>query len=208
MTPARIDLVQIDGFTRSDPPAGVQNNVWVVGDDREVLVIDASHDPGPIVDAVAGRRVSRIVCSHGHWDHVNQALALQASVDAPVALHPADRMLWDEAHPGTPPDQDLAAGDVIATAGISLKVLHTPGHTPGSVCLYDAAGHLFGGDTLFEGGPGATQFRFGDFELIITSIREQLLPLPSGTQVHTGHGPATTIGAESPHLDEWIARGH
>lgn len=204
----QIDLVQTMGvFKDSDPPAEVQNNVWIVGDDREVIVVDASHDARPIVEAVGGRTVTQIVCSHGHWDHVNEALALQDAVDAPVALHPADRMLWDEEHDRAP-DLDLAADDLVLVGGVELRVLHTPGHTPGSVCLYDRGGHLFGGDTLFPGGPGATQFRFGDFEVIITSIRDQLLPLPGSTQVHTGHGPSTTIGAEAPHLDEWIARGY
>jgi glyoxylase-like metal-dependent hydrolase (beta-lactamase superfamily II) len=205
----RIDLVEITGvFRDSDPPAEVVNNVWVIGDDDEVLVVDASHDDAPIVEAIGGRRVTRIQCSHGHFDHVNAARELQGKVDAPIALHPADRMLWDEAYPDVAPDLEVAAGDVLTIAGTDLKVMHTPGHTPGSVCLYDAGGHLFGGDCLFQGGPGATAFRYGDFEVIITSIREQLLVLPLETEVHTGHGPSTTIGDEAPHLDEWIARGY
>ena len=160
----------------------------------------------PILATVDGRRVTQIVCTHGHWDHVNRALALRATVDAPVALHPADRMLWHELH-ASPPDLDLTADDLLLIGGLELKVLHTPGHTPGSVCLYDQAGTLFSGDTLFEGGPGATAIRFGDFEVIIGSISEQLLVLPGETAVHTGHGPSTTIGAEAPHLPAWIRRG-
>lgn len=205
----RIDLVQIDGFFKgSDPPAAVQNNVWVIGDDAEVIVIDASHDAAPIIEAIAGRRVTRIQCSHGHFDHVNVARDLQAAVDAPIALHAADRMLWDDAYPDVAPNLEVVAGDVLTIAGIDLKVMHTPGHTPGSVCLYDAGGHLFGGDTLFQGGPGATAFEYGDFEVIVTSIREHLLDLPPQTEVHPGHGASTTIGEEAPHLDEWIARGY
>jgi len=201
----RIDAVRITG-TYANTGETIENNVWVIGDDHEVLVIDASHDVAPILATIDGRSVTQIVCTHGHWDHVNQAVALQAAVDAPVALHPADRMLWDELH-ASPPDLDLAADDLVMIGGLELKVLHTPGHTPGSVCLYDQAGTLFSGDTLFEGGPGATQIRFGDFELIIRSIGEQLLVLPGETEVHTGHGPSTTIGAEAPHLPAWVRRG-
>ena len=203
----RIDAVRITGvYAHTDPPETIENNVWVIGDDQEVLVIDASHDVTPILATVDGRRVTQIVCTHGHWDHVNRALVLQEAVDAPVALHPADRMLWDELH-ASPPDLDLTADDLLLIGGLELKVLHTPGHTPGSVCLYDQAGTLFSGDTLFEGGPGATAIRFGDFEVIIGSISEQLLALPGETAVHTGHGPSTTIGAEAPHLPAWIRRG-
>lgn len=203
----RIDAVRITGvYADTDPPETIENNVWVIGDDQEVLVIDASHDVTPILATVDGRRVTQIVCTHGHWDHVNRALVLQEAVDAPVALHPADRMLWDELH-ASPPDLDLTADDLLLIGGLELKVLHTPGHTPGSVCLYDQAGTLFSGDTLFEGGPGATAIRFGDFEVIIGSISEQLLVLPGETAVHTGHGPSTTIGAEAPHLPAWIRRG-
>ncbi len=201
----RIDAVRITG-TYANTEETIENNVWVIGDDQEVLVIDASHDVAPILATIDGRRVTQIVCTHGHWDHVNQAVALQEAVDAPVALHPADRMLWDELH-ASAPDLDLAADDLIMIGGLELKVLHTPGHTPGSVCLYDQAGTLFSGDTLFDGGPGATQIRFGDFEVIIRSISEQLLVLPGETEVHTGHGPSTTIGAEAPHLPAWIRRG-
>jgi len=203
----RIDAVRITGaYANTDPPEAIENNVWAIGDDHEVLVIDASHDVTPILATIDGRRVTQIVCTHGHWDHVNQAVALQAAVDAPVALHPADRMLWDEVH-RSPPDLDLAADDLIMIGGLELKVLHTPGHTPGSVCLYDQVGTLFSGDTLFEGGPGATAFRYGDFEVIIRSIGEQLLVLPGEIVVHTGHGASTTIGAEAPHLPAWIRRG-
>ena len=201
----RIDAVRITG-TYVNTEETIENNVWVIGDDHEALVIDASHDVTPILATIDGRRVTQIVCTHGHWDHVNQAVALQAAVDAPVALHPADRMLWDEVHQ-SPPELDLAADDLIMIGGLELKVLHTPGHTPGSVCLYDQVGTLFSGDTLFEGGPGATAFRYGDFEVIIRSIGEQLLVLPGEIVVHTGHGASTTIGAEAPHLPAWIRRG-
>ncbi len=90
-----------------------------------------------------------------------------------------------------------------------LHVLHTPGHAPGAICLYaPELNALFSGDTLFQGGPGATGRSFSDFGEIIDSIRDKLLTLPPETVVYTGHGPTTTIGDEAGHLDEWIARGH
>ncbi len=186
----------------------VENNVWVVGDAREALVIDAPHATGPILEAVGGRRVVAIVCTHGHNDHVNAARELGAAVDAPVALHAADRMLWDTVHPDAPPDRGLVDGEVLTVAGTRLQVLHTPGHTPGSVCLHwPEGGLLFSGDTLFRGGPGATGRRYSDFGTIIRSIADRLLTLPAATGVRTGHGDPTTIGDEAPDLDEWIRRG-
>ncbi len=187
----------------------VENNVWLVGDDRGLIVVDAAHDAAPIVEAVAGRPVQAVVCTHGHNDHVNAALDLGSAVDAPVALHPADRMLWDMVHPHRAPDLDLADGDVWEVAGRRLEVLHTPGHSPGGVCLHCAEAEVvFTGDTLFHGGPGATGRSFSDFGTILDSITRRLLTLPPATVVHTGHGDDTTIGVEAPCLDDWVRRGH
>ena len=206
---ARIDHVQTTGvFHLGEVQAEVTNNIWLAGDDDEVVVVDAAHDADAIVAGVGGRRVTAVLCTHGHNDHVNAAVELAERVDAPIYLHPADRMLWDAIHPQRAPDRSLADGDVVAAAGAQLRVLHTPGHSPGSVSLYDERGWVFGGDTLFNGGPGATGFRYGDFGQIIDSIRDRLLVLPHVTRVLTGHGEETTIGAEAPHLDDWIARGH
>jgi glyoxylase-like metal-dependent hydrolase (beta-lactamase superfamily II) len=206
---ARIDLVHTTGLFRlGDVEAEVTNNIWLVGDDDEVVIVDAAHDADPIVAATGGRRVTAILCTHGHNDHVNAAVDLAERVDAPVALHADDRFLWDAIHPGRPPDRDLAHGQVLRVAGAELSVIHTPGHSPGSVSLHDPRGNVFGGDTLFQGGPGATAIPHGDFGRIIESIRSRLLVLPHSTRVLPGHGAETTIGAEAPQLDEWIARGH
>lgn len=184
----------------------VDNNIWVVGDEREAVVVDAAHDHRPIAEVVGDRRALAIIATHGHNDHINAAVALAEALDAPVWLHPADRMLWDVVHPGRAPDADLRDGQVVRVGGVSLTVLATPGHSPGGVCLHDAAGEVvFTGDTLFRGGPGATGRSFSDYGTIVDSIRDRLLVLASATRVLTGHGDETTIGDEAPKLAEWEA---
>jgi glyoxylase-like metal-dependent hydrolase (beta-lactamase superfamily II) len=118
-------------------------------------------------------------------------------------------MLWNQLYVARGPDMPLKDGQTFEVGGATLRVIHTPGHSPGGVCLYwESEGVLFSGDTLFKGGPGATGRSFSDFPTIIDSIRTKLLTLPPETVVHTGHGDSTTIGDEAPHLEEWIARGH
>jgi glyoxylase-like metal-dependent hydrolase (beta-lactamase superfamily II) len=205
----RIELVRTNGiFSLDGQDFDVENNIWLVGDDDEVLVIDAAHDAAPIVEAVDGRNVLGIFLTHGHNDHINAAVTLREAVDAPVLLHPADRMLWDVVYPDESPDSELHDNDELRVARASLRVLHTPGHSPGGVCLQSPDGHVFGGDTLFKGGPGATGRSYSSFGDIIVSIKQRLLTLPPDTVVHPGHGESTTIGDEAPHFDEWLARGH
>lgn len=205
----RIDRVVTSGvFALDGGTWEVDNNIWLVGDDDEVVVIDAAHDEKAITDGVGGRTVVAVVCTHGHNDHVTVAPQLGEGLDAPVVLHPGDLELWEMTHPGRKfrPAED---GERIAVAGTELEVIHTPGHSPGSVCLHlPEAKALFSGDTLFAGGPGATGRSFSSFPTIIASIRDRLFALPEETRVHTGHGDHTTIGTEAPHLAEWIARGH
>jgi glyoxylase-like metal-dependent hydrolase (beta-lactamase superfamily II) len=207
---ARIEKVVTSGtFSLDGGTWDVDNNVWLIGDDHEVLVIDAAHDAAAILEAVGERRVVAIVCTHGHNDHINAAVEVAAAKDARIALHPADTMLWQEEYDDLRPDIDLADGSGFDVAGTSVAVLHTPGHSPGGVCIYAPdLGAVFSGDTLFHGGPGATGRSHSDFPTIISSIRRHLLPLPVSTVVHAGHGADTTIGAEAPQLGEWIARGH
>ena len=187
----------------------VDNNVWVVGDENEVIVVDAAHDLEKITDAIAGRRVVAVVCTHAHDDHVNQAPHLSDRFDAPILLAAAEAPLWEMTWPDRKPDRELRDGDVIEAGGVRLRAITTPGHSPGSTCLYaEDLGTLFTGDTLFNGGPGATGRSYSSFDTIIDSIRDRLLTLPGDTVVRTGHGDSTTIGAELPHLEEWIRRGH
>jgi glyoxylase-like metal-dependent hydrolase (beta-lactamase superfamily II) len=207
---ARIEhLVTSGTFSLDGGTWEVDNNVWIVGDDEEVVVIDAPHDAEAIAEAVGGRRVVAIACTHAHDDHVRVAPELASKTGAPILLHPDDRVLWEMSHPERDPDGELSDGQMIEVAGITLEVLHTPGHAPGAVCFHaPALGALFSGDTLFEGGPGATGRSYSDFGTIVESIRTRLLTLPENTVVHTGHGPTTTIGAEGPQVQEWLDRGH
>lgn len=210
MTATRIDRLVTSGtFSLDGGTWDVDNNVWIIGDDTEAIVVDAAHDAGAIAAAVGDRRLVAIVCTHAHDDHIDAAPALADRTGAPILLHPGDLPLWRLTHPERAPDGELADGATLRVAGAELTVLHTPGHSPGAVCLHmPGSGVLFSGDTLFRGGPGATGRSFSDFPTIIDSIRGRLLTLPAETVVHTGHGDDTTIGAEAPHLDEWIARGH
>jgi glyoxylase-like metal-dependent hydrolase (beta-lactamase superfamily II) len=197
----RIDRVVTSGVFELDGGIwDVDNNVWLVGDDDEVVIVDAAHDEKVITEAVGDRNVVAVVCTHGHNDHVTVAPQLGEHLHAPVVLHPADRELWELTHPGQRfwRSED---GERLAVAGTALEFLHTPGHSPGSICLYlPEAGALFTGDTLFAGGPGATGRSFSDFPTIIDSISRRLLTLPRESVVHTGHGDDTTIGAEGGNL--------
>jgi glyoxylase-like metal-dependent hydrolase (beta-lactamase superfamily II) len=201
---ARIEKVVTSGtFTLDGQDFDVDNNVWVVGDDREVLVIDAAHDPAAILAAVGDRRLSAIVCTHGHNDHINAAPRVAEATGAPILLHQGDEVLWRMIYPDTEPDGDLGDEQVIEIAATPLRVLHTPGHSPGSICLYaPALGVLFSGDTLFHGGPGATGRSYSDRDTIIASIKGKLLGLPPATVVHTGHGEDTTIAGEAAQFRE------
>lgn len=194
----RIDHAVTSGtFSLDGETHDVDNNLWVVGDDTECVVIDAPHNVDDIVALVNGRRVKAILLTHAHDDHSRVAPELRQRVKAPIMLHPDDQPLWDLVHTDNQWDVDLAHGARIGVGDTELLVLHTPGHAPGAVCYYlKTHGCVFSGDTLFNGGPGATGRSYSDEDLIKQSIRNRLFALPDDTVVHTGHGDDTTIGAE------------
>lgn len=206
----RVDHGTASGtFSLDGQSFDVENNLWVVGDDRECLVVDPSHDLDAVAALVAGRDVVAVVCTHAHDDHVALAPAAGERFAAPTMLHRDDLPLWALTHPAEAPQDLLEDGQVITVAGQDVVVVHTPGHSPGSVCLrVPSLGVVLSGDTLFAGGPGATGRSFSDFPTIVASIRDRLLTLPPDTRVLTGHGDTTTIGDEAPHLQEWVDRGH
>lgn len=199
---ARLDHAVVSGtFSLDGQTFDVDNNIWVLGDDGECVVIDAPHDVSEILQVIDGRRVIAILCTHGHDDHVRVALELARATDSRVLLHPDDLPVWKLTQ-RTPPHGGLRDDQHIPIADVDLRVIHTPGHTPGSVCFYAEefpgfrSGVIFTGDTLFQGGPGATGRSFSDHDQILASIHDRLLTLPDATVVKTGHGPDTTIGAE------------
>jgi glyoxylase-like metal-dependent hydrolase (beta-lactamase superfamily II) len=198
----RVDHAVTSGtFSLDGETHEVDNNLWVVGDDTECVVIDAPHSVSDILGLVGDRKVRAILCTHAHDDHVRVAPALREEVVAPIMLHPDDRPLWELTHPSYLWDVDLADGFEITVAGTTLRALHTPGHAPGAVSFHvPDLGCVFTGDTLFQGGPGATGRSYSDEDLIRRSIRAKLFALPDETVVHTGHGDDTTIGAEKANL--------
>lgn len=191
------NLVTSGTFSLDGGTWDVENNVWIVGNDEECVIIDSPHDAAAIISQVRGRKVLAILLTHAHNDHIGAAREVADAVNAPIHLHPDDLMLWEQVYPDTQPDREIADGDVFQVGGSELKAIHTPGHSPGSTCfLLEDQGTVFTGDTLFNGGPGATGRSYSDYPTILTSIRERLLTLPPETVVRTGHGNNTTIAAE------------
>ena len=185
-------------------------NCYVVGceDTLEAIVIDPGGDADRILAQVRALnlRVTRIVDTHGHFDHTLANGAVKAATGAPVAIHQADADMltnplksfafWaGSLKPGAPADSLLKDGDVVQFGHQELKVLHTPGHSPGSISLA-CPGLVFTGDALFQGSIGRTDFPGGSYDVLLRSIRTRLLTLPDETVAYTGHGPATTIGEE------------
>ncbi len=186
----------------------LQTNCWLVDDGAggPLVVIDPAGDAPVLLEAIARRDVAWVVLTHGHFDHLGAAGEILAACGGRLAVHIADApwivdstgtgaALFGYSDTAPPADRELRDGDVVTAGGVSLEVLHTPGHTPGGICLL-GEGHLFSGDTLFAGSVGRTDFPRGDGRALKKSIVERLAPLPNGTAVHPGHGPDTTIARE------------
>lgn len=204
----RLDHTTTSGtFTLDGQTWDVENNVWVLGDQRQCVLIDAPHAVEPIAELIGDRTLIAILCTHAHDDHVTVTSELSDRYAAPVYLHPEDAVLWETTHAGEE-FYPLADGQTLPVGDTEIGVLHTPGHSPGSVCfVVEHLGAVFTGDTLFRGGPGATGRSYSDFDTIVRSIRERLLTLPGDTVAHPGHGPDTTIEAEAASADVWERPG-
>ncbi|HEX6476457.1 MAG TPA: MBL fold metallo-hydrolase [Acidimicrobiales bacterium] len=182
----------------------MDNNVYVLRckETGQAVLIDAANEHDRLLELCRRLNVVKVLETHGHWDHIQAVPAVrEAGID--VGVTPDDS--------GMLPSYDFLLEDdsVFEVGRLRLKTIHTPGHTPGSMCfLLEGAPVLFSGDTLFPGGPGATSFPGGDFPTIIRSLEERLfVPLAPDVLVLPGHGDDTTIGNERPHLQEWIDRG-
>jgi glyoxylase-like metal-dependent hydrolase (beta-lactamase superfamily II) len=182
----------------------MDNNVYVLRckETGDAVLLDAANEHDKLLDLCRRLGVRQVLETHGHWDHI-QAVPAVRDAGYEVGVTAADAAML--------PSYDfvLEDGSVIAVGRLRLHTILTPGHTPGSMCFrLDGSPVLFSGDTLFPGGPGATQFPGGDFPTIIRSIEDRLFArLPTETHVLPGHGADTTIGTERPHLQEWIDRG-
>ncbi len=190
-------------------PAGEQAaSTWLVGDDEEVIVVDPGADPGAVLDAVGDREILAVICTHGHAAHVAAAREVAARDEAPVALHRRDLLLWRDTHGGAAPEIEMEDGGVFEVADVTLEVIHAPGHSPGSVCLYsDELGAVFSGDVLLAAGPAAHEGEYPDFPAQLSAIGEQVLTLPADTRVLPGHGDETTVAAAGKQFDAWAAAG-
>ena len=195
---------RIDQFS---PKAG-EVSTWIVGDDEEVIVIDPGTDTAGVLEAVGDREVLAVICTHGHADQVTAALELAERDEAPVALHPGDRMLWREAHPGETADIEMEDGGIFEVADVELEVIHAPGHTEGSVCLYcEELGVVFTGHAVAADGPVAHDGEFPDFAAQLTAIGENLLTLPGRTRLLPGHGQEITVAEAEKKFDSWVSAG-
>ena len=181
----------------------MDNNVFVLRckENGEAVLIDAANEHDRVLELCQTLGVRQVLETHGHWDHI-QAVPAVRDAGYEVGITAEDSSMLDSY------DFILQDDSVIEVGRLRLHTIHTPGHTPGSMCFrLEGSPVLFSGDTLFPGGPGATKFPGGDFDTIIRSIDGRLFPLPDDTVVMPGHGADTTIGTERPQLDEWIDRG-
>jgi len=181
----------------------MDNNVFVVRctETGDAVLIDAANEHERLLELCSALGVRSVVETHGHWDHV-QAVPAVRDAGYHVAITAADAEML-EAY-----DEVLVDEEVLTVGRLRLRTIATPGHTPGSMCFaLEGTPVVFSGDTLFPGGPGATGYPGGDFPTIIESIDRRLFTMPAETLVLPGHGAWTTIGAERPSLDEWVARG-
>jgi glyoxylase-like metal-dependent hydrolase (beta-lactamase superfamily II) len=183
-------------------------NTWIVGDDEEVIVVDPGTDAEAVLAKVGDREVIAVICTHGHAGHASAALEVAARDEAPVALHPADRLSWREVHGKADPEIEMEDGGIFEVADVALEVIHAPGHSAGSVCLYcEDLDVVMGGDVLAADGLVTSEDGFSNFASQLSSIGEHVLTLPGKTRVLPGHGKELTVAVAEKSFDSWISAG-
>jgi len=204
---ARIERVRNPAAEQDEVAQDAEANAWVIGDDEEVIVIDPGEDSAAVLGVVGDREVIAVICTHGHAAHVGAAFEVAQRDEAPVALHRADKLQWRMAHDADP-EIEMDHGGTFEVADVSLEVVHTPGHSHGSVSLYcPELEAVFTGDALLASGPAPHDGDFPDFPRQLNTIGEFLLDLPAGTRVLPGHGEEITIAAVSKKFDGWVTAG-
>jgi glyoxylase-like metal-dependent hydrolase (beta-lactamase superfamily II) len=182
-------------------------NTWIVGDDEEVIVIDPGDDAELVFEAVGNREIMAVICTHAHSGHAAAALAVADRDEAPVALHPADRPAWRELH-DTNPQIEMEDGGTFEVAGVTLEVLHAPGHSRGSVVLYcEELGAAFTGDVVTATGPVARADGYPNWGRQLDAIGAQVLTLPAQTRLLPGHGEELTVAIAEKRFNGWVATG-
>ena len=182
----------------------MDNNVYIVRckNTGDSVLVDAANEHEQLLELCRTLGVRRVIETHGHWDHIQAVPQLRdAGYDVAVTAEDAAML---------PSYDSILEDDTVLEVGrLRLRTIHTPGHTPGSMCfVIEGSPVMLSGDTLFPGGPGNTKYEGGSFPTIIESIERRLFsPFPQDMIVMPGHGTDTTIGNERPHLDEWVARG-
>lgn len=183
-------------------------NTWIIGDDDEVIVIDPGDDAGAVLEAVGDREILAVICTHGHEGHVAAAVDVAKRDESPVALHPGDRLAWREAHSGGDPEIEMEDGGIFEVAGVALEVMHAPGHSRGSCCLYcEDLDVLLSGDVISESGPVPHEGGYPNWGKQLDAIGAQVLTLPAETRILPGHGAELTVAVAEKRFNSWVAAG-
>jgi len=185
----------------------IETNCYIVSEKDEAILIDPGEDAEKILKGLGGLKLNKIILTHLHFDHIIAAKEIKVNTGAKIYCHEADLEILDS---GLLKKDDidffLKNDDMITVGQIGFKIIHTPGHTPGSFCLYnEESAVLFSGDTIFAGAIGVTHFKGGDFSKIQNSITNKLLTLPDKTLVYPGHGRPFSLGHYNDEIKDMLS---